>query len=867
MSPFSPSWSGLLLALSLPLACAPAGLRGLERAELRLRSDPALELLRRFEQLAHLRREADLYAFVGLFSPACLRSCAGFRALPVDRGGGYRVARWVPRLHQGSLLLDRRLRHGLGDLTRAFASFRQLERLELRPLRLRRFARRALVRARLYAAGIDHLGYRRVDSGLVDLDLVERLGGWHIDAFVLARVHTVRRQEPAYVAEDAARVTRRGGKAGSGAFQRSTAPRTLMMLQGNLGVLRAVGAKVSWRALHGGDERPLFGLQRGTAQVFVVADVDGDARADIFVGASEHGSALWLQRASGKFQRWQGPALRGNIVDGVAADFDGDGWVDLYLVRQGGQAENALLRGRPGGPRDDGFQAARELHVANAGGGGRAVCAGDLDGDGRVDLVLPIEQKPAQLLVARSGGFQRLPFAPFVANTCALADLDGDGRLDLYLGARTPVSGYLFGRPGVGTPHPSLTRRKQAASLWLSRGMPPARWRHAPSLRDAVGWDGRVGFYDHDADGDLDLWRRRQEPLPRAERRWWWQVVGPALRRHIAPSLPAISRSVRRSVPDELWINDGRGNLSAGAFAARLPTVGVGLVADADGDGRLDLLGATSGAAIAGEAGAVASTAAALSWRGGAGDLGETGSTSAVLLRLHGRQPGNRDGLGAEVTVWSGGRRQGRTSGLITGWPGAPPGWIHLGVGEALRIERLEIRWPDGQRERHEDLPVRRRIVLVQGQPPRWKALRGDAQHRPLSRPLASMPVRQPASSASDPFAALLAMPLSTRRGHSRLAQELPPRAVLVLAHKRLPQQLCSLLGQLPAPLFSLGSGPACGRRLQPAKSGALPLSSALLPAVLLLEGGRVAQLWAAGTSSADILRQLRSALSQPAAR
>ena len=40
---------------------------------------------------------------------------------------------------------------------------------------------------------------------------------------------------------------------------------------------------------------------------------------------------------------------------------------------------------------------------------------------------------------------------------------------------------------------------------------------------------------------------------------------------------------------------------------------------------------------------------------------------------------------------------------------------VHFGVGRASRISRAEVRWPDGNVETFEDLPVNVRSTLVKG--------------------------------------------------------------------------------------------------------------------------------------------------------
>jgi hypothetical protein len=76
---------------------------------------------------------------------------------------------------------------------------------------------------------------------------------------------------------------------------------------------------------------------------------------------------------------------------------------------------------------------------------------------------------------------------------------------------------------------------------------------------------------------------------------------------------------------------------------------------------------------------------------------------------------GGRDAYGAEVRVFVGDRRWLRLinpggSFLCSNDPRA-----HFGLGTAERIERIEVRWPDGSIEDFPGCPANRQIVLSKG--------------------------------------------------------------------------------------------------------------------------------------------------------
>ena len=74
-------------------------------------------------------------------------------------------------------------------------------------------------------------------------------------------------------------------------------------------------------------------------------------------------------------------------------------------------------------------------------------------------------------------------------------------------------------------------------------------------------------------------------------------------------------------------------------------------------------------------------------------DGGNRGSW--VMVRLVGTT-GNRDGIGARVRVTAGGTTQTRLRVSSSGYLSQSDPRLHFGLGDAPRIDRIEIRWPSG---------------------------------------------------------------------------------------------------------------------------------------------------------------------------
>lgn len=75
----------------------------------------------------------------------------------------------------------------------------------------------------------------------------------------------------------------------------------------------------------------------------------------------------------------------------------------------------------------------------------------------------------------------------------------------------------------------------------------------------------------------------------------------------------------------------------------------------------------------------------------------------------------NRRGIGARVVAEAGGRRIVRDVFPFNPGMGQAPPELILGLGDAKKIDRLEIRWPSGQVERLRNLPVDATLTITEG--------------------------------------------------------------------------------------------------------------------------------------------------------
>jgi enediyne biosynthesis protein E4 len=196
-------------------------------------------------------------------------------------------------------------------------------------------------------------------------------------------------------------------------------------------------------------------------------DANGDGRPDLYVvsggnefseGAPALQDRLYLNDGAGRFHKAV-DHLPAEMVSGsrvAAADFDGDGAIDLFVGgrvepgRYGAIPRSTLLRNDGRGRFTD-VTARAAPELAHLGMVTDALWR-DADGDGRVDLVVVGEWMPITIFRNVGGGRLARLDVPGLAksngwwNRIVAGDFDGDGRVDFVVG-NLGLNGRLHASP------------------------------------------------------------------------------------------------------------------------------------------------------------------------------------------------------------------------------------------------------------------------------------------------------------------------------------------------------------------------------------------------------------------------------------
>jgi len=187
-----------------------------------------------------------------------------------------------------------------------------------------------------------------------------------------------------------------------------------------------------------------------------IADFNGDAKPDLAVANSGAVNvSVFLGKGDGTFKGKNNYGTDAGSRHIAAADVDRDGKMDLVVANYDGETVSILL-----GTGNGGFKSRKNLN-ANLGGfeyHPRYVAVGDWSGDGLPDIAAASDLPPSAG-VSVIELFQQNPDGTFgdpitlgsgVARAVEMADVDGDGRLDLVVPSETACTALVYRNLGGG---------------------------------------------------------------------------------------------------------------------------------------------------------------------------------------------------------------------------------------------------------------------------------------------------------------------------------------------------------------------------------------------------------------------------------
>ncbi len=440
-----------------------------------------------------------------------------------------------------------------------------------------------------------------------------------------------------------------------------------------------------------------------------VADYDNDGWPDIYV-ANYGKNRLYHNNHDGTFTdvaEKAGVALGGWSTGPTWGDYDRDGLVDLFVPGYlKFDAEHPPVAGQAGisasacqfrgvsflmcGPR--GLPGEGDHLFHNNGDGiftdvskkagvsdpqnyyGLASVFVDADDDGWLDLAVANDSVPRYLYRNRHDGtFEDVSYLSGFALTneglaqasmgIAVGDYNRDGRLDFFVTTFSDDYKTLYRNDGAF----NFSDVTYLAGL----GSPTIPF---------LGWG--AGFLDFDNDGLLDIFVANGHVYPSVDQRDWGTTWA---------ERPQLFRNLDGMKFQEVPPATGSG------LALVVPARGAAF-GDLFNDGSIDVV------------------------------LNNMDSPPALLrnvvkngnhwiaLKLVGGAKSPRDAIGAAVFLTAGGVRQ-RADVLSGGSYGSSSDpRVHFGLGSAPKIERVEIRWPDGKKEEVAISGVDRIVTVVEGQ-------------------------------------------------------------------------------------------------------------------------------------------------------
>lgn len=464
--------------------------------------------------------------------------------------------------------------------------------------------------------------------------------------------------------------------------------------------------------LFGGAEEPVVEAWKQGA---TFADVDNDGWLDLYVCRWGEPNWLFMNQGDGTFR--EEAAARGlALVDasgvGAFADYDRDGWLDVYV-----QTNMLNATANPSGQpdhlyRNNGDGTFTDVSTAAGIGGdnlAHSTTWWDYNHDGWPDIYIANDFAPADFLYRNNqdGTFTNVihdvvPTMPYSSMGADQGDINNDGLIDFLVTDMATTShekdqrGMASARELSREDSDSPTLAPQTLRNTMFVNTPGHRMLEVANMAGihATDWTWSVRFEDLDNDGRVDLhvtngMNREYQNADLRDR-----II---LAESAAVRLRTMKDSSRLNEANLAYRNEGDLRFTEVGAEWGLDKVGISFgvaMADLDRDGDLDIVHSNYG-----------ESATILE------NQSQTGNFVQIVLR---GTESNRFGVGARVIIETESGKQTRDLVLTRGYLSTSEPILHFGLGEDTEVKRLTVRWPSGETQTVTDVVVDRRYQITE---------------------------------------------------------------------------------------------------------------------------------------------------------